>query len=790
MEELVTKRDIRQLLNKICFWILLGVTFLVPLFFIPANFMPTQFATSLVFAFGVIAVVLIYIISGLIYGSLYLPKPSKYIISFIVLVPVVYTLAGIANGFSRLSFFGYTFDIGTVGFILLCFAYLFLISILFREKNRIFYSYFAIFISSLLVALNIIIRMIFGPGVLSFGIFNSITQTVIGTWNNVGIFFGIIVLLSLLTLEMLKTSPLLKVILFIALLVSLFFLALVNFTTIWIIIAVSTFLFILYSLFSSQSMEVSWKNRFRRIPIYVVVIFFVAIIFSVWPGSIGGFLSTKFNITNIEVRPSLSVTLNIAKNTISSRPLFGSGPNSFVTQWLQYKPDEVLTTIFWNTDFTNGIGLVPTFAVTTGIIGVLAWLLFIGFYIYLGIKSIFSKTEDYFVKYLIVSSFFVSIYLWILTFVYVPSVVILVLTFFFSAIFLAALYLSGIIPTEEKVFSLHPRSGFVYSLVMIVFLIGGVTLGYGLVENSMSLWYFQKSAYELNTVGSPQLSEEYMNKAIAAVPTDVYYRALSEIDLAELNQVVSQDTSKITQSQLQKQFNDTLGKAIKAGLAAKDYDSTNYLNWVSLGRVYEAVSPTQFNISGAYESAGLAYSEALRRDPKNPAILLMLARLAAERNDLTTARNNALQAISVKNNYLDAYFLLTQIAVANNNISEAIQAATASSVINPTDPAIFFQLGLLKYNVSDFKGAIEAFEKATSMTPDYANAKYFLGLSYEATKQHDKAIKEFEDLTKTNPDSKEVQAILANLEAGKPIFTSAQTKPEKGKSLPVKEAVQ
>ena len=57
--------------------------------------------------------------------------------------------------------------------------------------------------------------------------------------------------------------------------------------------------------------------------------------------------------------------------------------------------------------------------------------------------------------------------------------------------------------------------------------------------------------------------------------------------------------------------------------------------------------------------------------------------------------------------------------------------------------------------------------------------------------EHQKAIEQFEGLKITNPDSKEVEAILTNLKAGKPLFTNAEnTKPEKGKTLPVKEKQQ
>jgi tetratricopeptide (TPR) repeat protein len=196
----------------------------------------------------------------------------------------------------------------------------------------------------------------------------------------------------------------------------------------------------------------------------------------------------------------------------------------------------------------------------------------------------------------------------------------------------------------------------------------------------------------------------------------------------------------------------------------------------------------QLNIQGAYESAGISYQEALRLNPKNPGILMLFARLAINHNDLKLAESFALQAIQLKNNYLDAYYILSQIEVATQNIQGAIRSVTAASVIDPTNPAVFFQLGLLKYNVGDWGGAIESLEKAVSMTPDYANAKYFLGLAYEITKQHEKAIKQFQDIVKTNPDNKEVQAILANLVEGKQIFNSpAESKPEKGSNLPVKE---
>lgn len=793
VDTIANKPSTRLLFDRIIFYILLLVTFLTPIFFIPAIFISPQFGTSLWFAFGVIVSIIIYVGLGLFYGSLDLPSRAKYITSSILLVPVVYLLAGVANGFSRLSFFGYTFDLGTVGFMLLGFAYLFLVSMFFRNKLRIFYSYFAFVISSIILAVFLLVRLIFGAKFFSFGIFTSLTSSMLGSWNNVAIFFGIGAILFLLTHEMVEVSRLMKMLLSVALLLSLFFLALVNFNAVWMVVAVCAFLYILYNIFNPKYSEliqpasVSIWRKISRIPLYPVIVLVISIVFVIWGSTLGGYLANTFKTTNVEARPTLVATLEVARNTIISKPLFGSGPNTFTTQWLTWKPDEIVSTIFWNTDFTNGIGLIPTFAVTTGIVGVLSWLVFLGLFVYLGIKSIFAATDDNFVKYLLTSSFFISLYLWFMTFMYMPSTAIFILTLFFTGLFFASVYSAGIIEIETKSFSLNPKTGFVSSLILVAVLLASVALGYGLLKNSESLWYFQKSYYAFNTNGDVGLSEQYITKAISALPVDVYYRALSEIEVAKIGQILSQDPKTIKPEVVQKEFSDTLSSAIKAGMAARDADPTNYLNWTSLGLVYEAVSAPELKVEGAYDSAQVAYAEAFRRNPKNPGILGLESRAALTSKTYAQARNYALQAIQLKKNYLDAYFLLAQIEVADNNLKGAIDSVNAASVIDPTNSATFFQLGLLKYYNKDYTGAISALEKATTMTPDYANAQYFLGLSYEQAGQHGKAITEFEGLKVTNPDSKEVEDILTSLKVGKSIFTNTTSTFGKSSQLPVKE---
>lgn len=770
------------------FIILIIISFLTPLFFLPYTFISPQYSTSLLFALGVVASFFMYILGVFSTASINLPTPAKYFYVSLIAVPAVYALSGLVNGIFKLVFFGYTFDISTVGFNILCFVYLFLVSLSFVSKKKIFYSYFAFVTSSIFVAIFVVVRIFFSPKLLSFGIFNSITSNTVGSWNNLGIFFGICLILSLLTYELAPISKFMKIVLGFSTIVSLFFLAIINFTIIWEIIAVFTFIFIIFSFINYENYNTTLIKRILTTTIFSLLVFALSIIFIIWSNSAGIYLSTKLKIDNLEIRPSFSATLDVTKNIIINKPLLGTGPNSFVNGWLVWRPDDVLTTVFWNTDFSGGIGLLPTYATTTGIIGIISWIFFLIYYVFVGIKTILLRQENKFLRYLSISSFFVSLYLWIMTIVYIPSISIYILTFYFTGLFFSSAFLSGTLEIKRKSFVENKKKFYFVSLFLILFIVGGLYIVYYLYRNTKSLWYFQKSSLALNIEKNNNLSEEYILKAISLVPHDVYYRALSEIELVKLESIVSQDVNVIKPEVIEQQFSLTLKNAIKAGVSAKDSDPANYLNWLSLGKVYEAVSLPQLKIKGAYDNAISYYSEALKRNPKNPSILISLSRLTASQGDFKKAKEYASQAIQFKKNYLEAYFILSQIEVAMGNIRGAIDVVNESATVDSSNPAIYFQLGLLKYNVSDWSGAIVAFEKALSIASDYANAKYFLGLSYELTGMHAKAIKEFQDLRMTNPDSKEVESILKNLLDGKTIFTNNENKnPEKRKTLPIKE---
>jgi len=90
------------------------------------------------------------------------------------------------------------------------------------------------------------------------------------------------------------------------------------------------------------------------------------VIFFVIGGStIVNALSQAFGANFLDVRPSWQSTFDVGSHTFAASPLFGSGPGTFGSAWLTFRDRALNETVFWNVDFTSGIGYVPTSFVTT-----------------------------------------------------------------------------------------------------------------------------------------------------------------------------------------------------------------------------------------------------------------------------------------------------------------------------------------------------------------------------------------------------------------------------------------
>ena len=776
----------QTLLDRAPFFVLGLLTVLLPFFFIPSSLVIPAAAKAVLLYVAVALLVIFWVLSVLKRGVISVPR--TWVLVALAVVAAVYLVASLFSAQPSVSLIGEGFATETFVSVFAGLLLALLIPSAVRSKRDTLTVYAAVVVGFAVVALVQLIRLFAGPDVLTLSVLFTQTASLLGKWNDLGIFAGLVLLLSVLTLEMLPVGRRMRVLLYIAAAVAVFFLALVQFVSIWYVIGTFFLLLVLYKL--SIRAESSGSRAFSRgmVSVLAVTVVILSIIFIIAGEPIEAVLTDYFGTAQVEVRPSWGATFSLAETVLRESPAVGVGPNQFPETWFLHKPVGVNLTAFWGIPFSLGIGFVPTALVTAGILGLASWVAFLLAFLYLGARSVFRAAGNTTSQYLIVSSFLAALYLWIFLVVYTPGLVLLALAFIFTGLFLASLLQARILEEWHFSFSGNAMHNFVGALVSVVLLIVVGVGGYGAVARFVGGVLHQQGIARAQA-GEIDAAERSVARALQFSEQASFYRSLAQIQTGQLSALLQR--TDLGQDALLNQFQTILASALSNVQRATTIGSESYENWMLLGNIYEEILP--LGVDGAYESARGAYESALERNPTGPDVFLSLARLEARRGNFTAARERIAQALSVKQNYTDAIFLLSQIEVTEGNVTNAIRSVEAATLIEPNNPVVFFQLGLLRYSVNDFVGAASAFEAAVALNGVYANARYFLGLSYDRLGRRADAILQFEEVERLNQGNQVIAFILENLRNDRAPFADVQPplddEPESRPTLPADEPI-
>lgn len=740
----------RSVLDLVSYVLFLAFIFLVPIFFVPSALMPFQMGKTSFVIYGAIALAIVWLVARLKDGIFAVPK-SPFYASAGLLAPA-YAFAAIASDYREGSVFGQGFELGTAAFFISSLALFALTPLFIRSKERIISSYGALLASFFVLAFFQCARLVFGPETLSFGIFSGATASLLGKWNDLGVLFGLSAIMSLVTLEKASLGRNARILSIICLALSLALLVVVNFSPVWVVLALISLAFFIRE-FSVD----------REVPYFALASLVLSIVFVFFGSSIGSAVSGRLGTDRLEVSPSISMTVDVTSASLSARPLLGVGPNRFFTQWLLNKPAGVNAGEFWGVDFNYGSGFIPSLAVTTGVIGTLAMLAFVALFAFSGLKIALRKGATHVSRYLALSSFIGAAYLWVFSIISVPGPVIWTLTMIFSGLFVAA-------SREDRLMgnaltsAIKGRAGNFISIALMTFsIIALIAFGYFAGERVLAVAYFQKAIVSAASGSDADRVEGYVARSLSIVPSDVSYRGLAELQLSRINLLLND--SEVGKEEAQQKFQAYLSTAIRSANAAVSIDPLNYVNQMSLGQVLSAVIPLK--IEGSYEGAKQAYESALALNPQNPEIHLMLARIEIARGDTKAARAYIGKALEKKGNYADAVYLLAQLQVADKDMAGAIQSVGALAMLAPQDSGVLFQLGSLYFADRQYESAMLALSRAVDLDPQFADARYMLGLSLYEVGKTAKSLEQFKALAVTNPESVEVKAIIENISAGR-----------------------
>ena len=768
--------------------IILALAFLLPIFFIPFLSVPFGETKLFLLATGVFVAVLAWTAARLKSNEISIPK-EKFVLP-LILLPLIALISSLFSGNISNSLIGQGVEVDTALMTLILTLSFGVGIYLFHSKDKIIKFYLALTVSALILFLYQMIRLIVGVDFLSFDMFFVNIANLLGKWNDVAIFAGLITLISITTLSTLRPKWLLRVVFYTSLVASLAMLVIVNFSLVWLILGVISFFLFIRSFLEdkffvhSKDKDELVTPRKSKISGFVLFVLAVSVLFIFAGPTFERFIGNQLGISQIEARPSWQSTMDITEKVYSDNALFGAGPNNFTKEWLLHKPANINNTPFWNTDFLFGVGVIPTIFITHGVLSVIAWIIFLALFFWAGIRAFVRLDLKPFDDYLSTSSFFSATFLWLMAIFYVPHVTLLFFAFLFSGIFLAVQVQAGVVKQKTFSFNENLRAGFIGIALLFVILVVSASGLYVSAQKFASSLYIEKARTQV-FAGDIEKAEENINRALLFAKDDLVYRANSEILLFKFASLINQEGYT---AEIQSQLQAILVQIIESGRSAILIDGRNYQNWDVLGRTYETLIPV--GVEGAYDNTRLSYERALSLNPNNPRLALNLARTEVLNGNNDMARSRIAEALAMKNDYTDAIFLLSRIEIEEGRVPEAIASIETATLFTPRDPLTFFQLGILKYSEEDYTGSVDALERAVLLDNQYSNARYFLGLSYHQLGRIQDAVDQFGLIMNLNPDNSEIVTILENLRAGRAPFedfTPPDNDPFEGFESPVEE---
>jgi tetratricopeptide (TPR) repeat protein len=608
--------------------------------------------------------------------------------------------------------------------------------------------------------------------------------SLLGSYDDLAFLLGLGVISVLIGLRFFEIRGRARTILLLGVVGALILLAVANSSLVWTLLAfVSLGLFVesvmkrsggstnadlddLGSSHENAPVEADEGNRSLVLPLIILAIS----LFFLIGGALGQALANSLHANVVSVRPSWQSTLTVAQKTYATAPIFGTGPNTFGIQWLKNRDASLNSTVFWNTDFSSGIGYIPTSFVTTGILGALAWIGFLGLLLVFGLRMLIQRApKDAFIRSVAILSFVATLYLFTIAIFALPNSAILTLAFVFAGLFISTTRFFEGSGQWGIIFSRSPRVGFIIVFSLTILLLGSVVAAYTLVGHYIAAAELTSASATLSSSGNLDTANKAAQNSISFAPSAAAYDVQANIAGAKLNQLVSSAGAGLTASAAQQAFQSTLSAGINAALTATRLAPSDYQGWVLLGNLYSQAVP--LGVAGAYDSAKTAYQKAEALNPTNPQIPYVLAQLNVADKNNKEAEDDLKTAITLKQDYTAAIFLLSQLEVQDGNVKDALTAALAAAYFTPNDPNILFQVGILEAASNNLPNAATALTAAVAASPQFANARYFLAAVYAKQGDYKDALTQIQAISAVSSDNaKAVATQMAALEAGKNPF--------------------
>ena len=756
----------------LCILVIIG-----PIFFIPV--MGFSITTSKGFFVLFIAVLglLAYGISVLRKGVVSLPRHKIFIMA--ALVSAAGILGAVLSPSFGTSFFGYGFETTTWLFMTALGLIMFFAYRTIQSYERVGVLYGGIIGAFFVVLALHVVRYVIGPGAITLGVLGGNTATLVGSWSDLGIFFGFVALFCMITLELGGLKSVIKWILGVLGILSVVALAFMHIAIIWIVLGLITLLLALYLFsFAYWNPETKVYRKEGRVPWYTLSLFVIAVVSIFFGGMFNNIANHHQNISWNDVRPSFSMTVRVTEKSWGHNFLTGYGPNMFMAGWAHAKPPAISASNFGNSDFTLGAGYIPTHIASEGILGAVFWIGFFLMLLMLLVQRMGRGFESAMDRYFTISLGVLIVYLSVMAWAYIPGSYLLALLAVLIGAFISVAPSTIASPDASFSFIKDPRASFFGILGIAVVIVVTLFGGYVEARKLISFVHYTDSQVQVAKNNLPG-AEKQMESAAAFAPHDIYENALVNFALNDAQKLVA-STTAANKATVSKQTEQVIGIALGHAQTAVAENSSSYENWATLGNVYQFM--VTLGIAGAYDQATAAYQEAVKWNPNDSRMQLYFAQLAIANSDTAKALGFITDSI---NQYPTegAYVLRAQIQISQKDMAGATASIKAAVALDPYNADLSYEYGILLFNQKDYTNAIVAFGHVLLMNKNYGPAYVYLGVSYEYSGDMDDANKIYTYIKQQSPNA---AALINQVKNGAPAPLPTQTTTEPATSVPVK----
>ena len=676
MQQFSLKKSIFEKISNI---IPLVTLFLVPIFFLPFS---SEFYSFNKLALVILSTIILLILWGLktIKGDKLeiIKSPIDKSLTALLIVTVLATVFSVSKTDSIFGAQGRWMGVATFATM---FLFFYLSAPAFKELKTVKLAAYLILISSTVSSLisTLSYYKIF-LGQSPFVRFQNFSLT--GSIKDAVLLAVISFVMSIVLALHQKGTPI-KIALFIATAINLYFIAITGTLLGWGLLVVGLGLILSFT----KTETISKNRNLLLVQTLGIAAPILALVFI--PGTRKILVDSEYiGELTLPIRESWAITTS----TIRDYPMLATGPGTFHLNFSRFKPLSLNNTIYWNNTFDKPFNEFFNALSTIGIIGTAIGVIFSLSMISFALKSRGSRDESGMMD--LTGMLVIMV---IASFALHHATVISVFLMFLSASMLIGSHLASesnnlklVKPMSLEVTGLasvsSPEDQTVitgqytkYILAIPAFLLAGY-LGYSSYRIYAGEYYMRRSLNEI-AAGNIAQAYEHQISALGFNPNrDSYYDAFSKVNMTIAIALASKDPEELTDKDRQ-DIQTLISQALQnSKVATEQVGPLNVTNWRTRAQIYQNLVNVAQN---AFEWSISAYNTAIQLDPVNPVLRLDLGGVYFAAGDYLSAANQFRQAVTLKQDYANARYNFALSLVALGELAQAKQELEITKLLLP-----------------------------------------------------------------------------------------------------------